>query len=150
MILNLGCGNRIMDGDNVVNHDMVRHRPEINAVHDLDITPWPWGNNHFERIDARSVFEHLRLTLIEACNECWRILRPGGQLVIVYPSADGPTAHEDPTHRWFWTERSLDYLDPDTRHGQDYPYYTLMKWRILSCGLVNGRNVKAILTPRKP
>lgn len=143
----LGAGNNIRPG--AVNHDLMRHRPEIAIAHDLDIRPWPWGDNSFDEIEARSVFEHLRLTLIDACNECWRIVRPGGRLTLLYPLAGQPTSYEDPTHRWHWTEKSLDYLDPDTQHGRDYGYYTPRKWQIASRGVVHGRNVKAILIPRK-
>lgn len=146
MILNLGAGNRILEG--AVNHDLVRHRPEICVAHDLNGLPWPWPDSAFEKIEARSVFEHLKLTLLEACDECWRILAPGGQLVLLYPWAGQVTTFEDPTHRWHWTERSLDYLDPDTQHGKDYGYYTSRKWQILAAGVVHGRNVKAVLSPR--
>jgi len=148
MILNLGAGNRIL-GEGAINHDIVKHRSEVDTVWDLNDRPWPWPDSSFEQITARSVFEHLRLTLIEACDECWRILAPGGQLMIVYPLAAGPTAYEDPTHRWHWTEASVDYLDPDTRHGQDYGYYTDRKWEIIARGVVHGRNVKAVLRVRK-
>ena len=147
MILNLGCGNRIQQG--AVNHDIAKHRPEIDIVHDLNERPWPWPDNSADMIDARSVFEHLRLTLIETADECWRILRPSGRLVVMYPLAGQATSYQDPTHRWHWTEESLDYLDPDTRHGQDYAYYTARKWRILSRGVIKDRNVKAVLEVRK-
>jgi predicted SAM-dependent methyltransferase len=146
-VLNLGAGNNPMEG--ATNHDMQRHRAEIDTAWDLDQVPWPWRDESFDLVHARSVFEHLRLTLIESADECWRLLAPGGRLVIVYPLASGPTAHEDPTHRWFWNERSVDYLDPDRRHGADYAYYTARKWTVLSSGIVHDRNVKAVLRVRK-
>lgn len=145
--LNLGAGQRIIEG--AVNHDRIKHRPEIDMAFDLDDIPWPVADGSFDAIDARSVFEHLRPTLIEVCDECWRILRPGGRLVLVYPIVGQITSYEDPTHRWHWTLHSIDYLDPDTQHGRDYAYYTARKWQILAAGEVHGRNVKAILTPRK-
>lgn len=148
-ILNLGAGDRIRTEPGAVNHDLTRHRPEIDCTYDLNHTPWCWPGDSFDLIDARSVFEHLRLTLIESCDECWRVLRPGGRLVLLYPLATGLTTYDDPTHRWYWSERVTDYLDPDTNYGRDYAYYTPRKWRILSRGVIKDRNVKVVLEPRK-
>jgi SAM-dependent methyltransferase len=148
-ILNLGCGNRIVPGQNVVNHDLTAHRPEINFCCDLNKTPWPWTYHSFDTIQMISVAEHLELTLIETLNECHRIIKPGGTLIIKYPLWNGPNTHKDPTHRWFWDLGVLDYVDPSTRDGQVYSYYTPLKWTIKSRGVIKNRNVKAELVPIK-
>lgn len=147
MILNLGAGNRLING--AVNHDLTKHRPEIDITHDLNITPWPWSDNSFEHIEFISVAEHLKLTLIESLNECWRILKPGGILIIKYPVIGAPTIHDDPTHRWFWSESALDFVDPATRYGTVNAYYTDKKWCIIERGLIKGRNLKAVMRPYK-
>lgn len=147
MVLNLGAGRRLIKG--AVNHDIVRHCPEITIIHDLNITPWPWGDCSFEEIQAISVLEHLKLTFIEALDECWRILKPGGRLVVKYPLASGPTACADPTHRWQWDEGVTDYVDPRTLAGRIYDYYTPRKWEIQSRGIIKERNVKVIMRPVK-
>lgn len=149
MKLNLGAGNRIRTGPGWVNHDRAKHRPEISAVWNLDETPWPWPDGSAEEIEAISVLEHLAITLVEALDECWRILRPGGRLTVKYPLWTTPTAHDDPTHRWWWSERVLEVFDPETKYGRDHPYYTDRKWKILSIGIIKERNVKAVLEPRK-
>ena len=146
-VLNLGCGDRVVDG--ACNHDIVKHRPEITVCHDLNTTPWPWPDNTFEMVEARSVFEHLKLTLVEACDECWRILKPGGKLSVLYPIYNGANTHHDPTHRWFWSEQVTDFLDPDTAFGKTYAYYTPRKWRVLNRGIIKERNVKVLLEVRK-
>lgn len=146
-VLNLGCGDRIIPG--AVNHDVRKHRPEIEIIHDLNSLPWPWTDNSFDQIQAISVFEHLDINLLHALDECWRILKPGGQLVVKYPLWDAPTAHDDPTHRWWWSDRALEVFDPDTKYGKDHPYYTDKKWEILDKGIIKGRNVKARMRPRK-
>jgi ubiquinone/menaquinone biosynthesis C-methylase UbiE len=146
-ILNLGAGNRIIEG--AVNHDRLKHRPEISITHDLDVLPWPWSDSSFDAIQAISVFEHLSITLIQALDECWRILKPGGQLVIKYPIYTTPTAHDDPTHRWHWSEKVLDFVDDTTRYGREAAYYTPRRWHIVSRGLIKERNVKAVLEPVK-
>jgi len=145
--LNLGAGNRIIEG--AINHDLTYHREEISIAHDLNCLPWPWNDNAFEQIQIISVAEHLKLTLIETLNECWRVLEPGGRLIIKYPHYNSSTSYDDPTHRWHWSEHVLDFVDPETRHGKDNHFYTPYKWRILERGIVHGRNVKAILEPMK-
>ena len=143
MILNLGAGNRIVPG--AINHDLTAHRPEISVMHDLNITPWPLVDNSIDEIQFISVAEHLKLTLIESLNECWRILKPGGTLIIKYPVQGAATIYDDPTHRWFWSENVLDFVDPSTRYGTVNSYYTPRKWKIVERGLIKGRNIKAVM-----
>lgn len=153
-LLNLGAGNRILIAEGqiteVVNHDISAHRPEINCVHNLNNLPWPWKNDEFHRIEFVAVIEHLRITPIEALNECWRILKKGGELTVKYPLWNSPTFHDDPTHIWGLSELSLDYVIPGTRYGEDYAFYSQYKWRLLGRGIIKDRNVKAKLTPIKP
>jgi len=146
-ILNLGCGNRIVEG--AVNHDRMRHRPEVDVTHDLNVTPWPFADNSADEIQLISVAEHLEIMLIDTLNECWRILRPGGRLIIKYPLAGSQTIHDDPTHRWFWSDKALDFFDPAKKYGQTTGFYTDRKWAILQRSIIKERNLKAVLSPRK-
>lgn len=146
-ILNLGTGTRLIAG--AVNHDLTKHSPEIDIAYDLNIRPWLWNDNEFDQIQLISVAEHLKLTLIETLNECHRIIKPGGVLIIKYPLWNGPNTHKDPTHRWFWDLGVLDYVDQTTRDGQIYYYYTSLKWKIKNRGVIKKRNVKAELIPVK-
>lgn len=148
MILNLGCGNRIIEG--AVNHDRFKHRPEVDIVHNLDIVPWPWPDNSFEEIQLISVAEHLRLTLIETLDECWRLLKPGGLLILKIPIWTSVNVHDDPTHFWpNWSDKVIDFVDPDTAYGKTTGFYTDKKWRILERGIIKERNLKARMEPRK-
>lgn len=151
-ILNLGSGNRILvgdEGDTVINHDIVAHREEINCVADLNVTPWIWRDNEFDRVEMISVAEHLKLTLIETLDELWRILKPSGELIIRYPIYTSDTIHDDPQHRWLWSARSIEYVCPDLPYGQTYAFYTVRKWRILDSGVIKNRNFKSRMTPIK-
>lgn len=127
--LNLGAGNKIIPG--AVNHDLTKHRPEIDVAHDLNVLPWPWENETFDKIVAISVFEHLRINLVEVLNECWRILRPGGILCVKLPYWQHDNAYVDPTHYWRFSVRSLMVFDPETKLGIHYGFYTERKWRIV-------------------
>jgi SAM-dependent methyltransferase len=128
-VLNLGAGNVVLPG--AVNHDIRRHRPEIDVVHDLNVLPWPWADESFDSIVAQAVLEHLRLTLIESMDECWRLLRPEGTLDLRIPWWQSDSSYRDPTHRWFFSLGTLDIFEPDTDYGRDYGFYTDRKWRFL-------------------
>jgi predicted SAM-dependent methyltransferase len=145
--INLGCGNRLR-GKGWIEHDLYRHRPEVAVTHDLNVRPWPWADNSACEIDATSLFEHLTLTLIESLDECWRILAPNGILHLKYPLHTGPFTHDDPTHRWFWSEKAVDYVDVRTKYGQEHPYYTKRKWTIKGRN-TSARNFWAQMTPVK-
>ena len=134
-VLNLGAGNRIIDG--AVNHDLRRHRPEIDVAHDLNKFPWPWADGSFDKIVALSVFEHLKPDLVETLNECHRILRPGGILALKLPLWSSEQVHDDPTHRWYFTVRSLHQFCPETRRGREYGFYTPYKWRYVKKPKIN-------------
>lgn len=128
-VLNVGCGKRIMNG--AVNHDLVKHSEGVDIAHDLNITPWPFQDNHFDQIISRAVFEHLDIDLVASLNECHRILKVGGRLDLKLPLQNGGNAYDDPTHRWFFTLKSLDYFVPSTKYGDDYSFYTTRKWKYI-------------------
>lgn len=136
-VLNLGCGNRILK--DAINHDRTKHRPEIDITHDLNILPWPFADNSFNKIVALAVFEHLDIDLVASLNECHRILKPGGIVVLKLPLQKGFNAYDDPTHRWFFTLRSLDQFCPATQRGKEYSFYTPHKWKFTKKPRINGR-----------
>lgn len=112
--LNLGAGSRIVE--TAINHDRIKHRPEIDVAHDLEDAPWPWADDSFERILMWDVLEHLPRP-IRAIEELWRISEPNGEVWIHVPWA-GPQvgAREvwrDPTHIRPYHELSFHYFDPD-------------------------------------
>lgn len=148
-ILNLGCGNKLVEG--AVNHDRIQHRPEVDVAHDLNEMPWPWPDESFDLIVARAVFEHLDRDLVQSLDECWRLLRPGGELSIKLPYWDSDNSYQDPTHRWFFSLRALDQFDPATERGQQYGFYTERKWEIIKGPRLNQArtSIHATLRVRK-
>jgi SAM-dependent methyltransferase len=148
-VLNLGAGNKIVKY--ATNHDLRQHRPEIDIAADLDFR-WPWRDESFDKVIALSVFEHLRRTLYDTMDECWRILRPGGVCHIKLPYWKSENAHNDATHHWagFGTG-VLNHLDPATKSGREYGYYTDRKWRIIKRPVLNRSETSfaALLKVRK-
>lgn len=126
-ILNLGAGKKPIEG--AVNHDRLKHSKAIDVAHDLNELPWPWADRSFDLIAAIAVLEHLDRDLIQSLNECHRILRPGGRLVVKLPMWNAARSYDDPTHRWRFTLRSLDQFCPETPRGRQYAFYTTCKWK---------------------
>lgn len=132
-VLNLGCGNKILPG--ACNTDRIKHRPEVDVVWDLNVIPWPWADDSFDQVYACAVLEHLRISLLESIDECWRILRAGGHLQMKLPYWKHEMAYNDPTHFWKCGMGVLDIFDPRTKRGHDYSFYTDRKWKILKVRL---------------
>jgi SAM-dependent methyltransferase len=75
--------------------------------HDLD-GPWPLRDHSVGLLRAHDAIEHLR-DPVHTMNEAYRVLAPGGWLMIQVPSALGQGAFQDPTHVSFWVENSFLY-----------------------------------------
>lgn len=131
MKLNLGCGADFRNG--YVNHDRTK-RPGVDVAHDLDVLPWPWKDSLAQEIRAWAVLEHLRLTLAEAIQECWRILQVGGLLIFKVPVFGARNAAIDPTHVWRvgYCRETFDFFDPTRgEFGQRGALYGLSPWQII-------------------
>ena len=126
--LNLGAGNYIIK--DAINHDVIKHRPEIDVAWDLNELPWPWEDEAFDKVAALSVLEHLRQNLLTSIDEVWRILTPGGVAIIKLPFWKAGVSWEDPTHLHLVGPGIMNQFDPRTKRGRDYRFYTRRKWRI--------------------
>lgn len=129
--LNLGTGNKPIEG--AINHDLRLDpkRPWVTVAHDLNELPWPWKDNSFDLVVAKAVLEHLRMTLFQSMDECWRILRPGGRLYLKIPYWQHDNSFADPSHYWQFSLGTLDFFDPETDVGQRYQFYPHQSWKII-------------------
>lgn len=98
MKLNLGSGNRPLEG--YVNWDK---EPSVvcELLVDLEVLPWPAANNSCEEIMMSHVLEHLGQTPTDFCRimkEIYRILSPGGTLIVKVPHPRSEGYLGDPTH----------------------------------------------------
>jgi len=80
---------------------------DADVVTDLN-DRWPFEDNSVGVIRASHIMEHLK-DPVHAMNEAFRVLAPGGWLLIEVPSTDGRGAFQDPTHVSFWNENSIWY-----------------------------------------
>lgn len=97
-------------------------------LHDADICadlekPWPFEDNSVGVLRAYHVLEHLHNT-IHFFNEAYRVLAPGGFLLIEVPSTNGPGAWSDPTHVRFFNTLSFEYFTNRQYAQYIQPQYT--------------------------
>lgn len=126
--LNLGCGNKPFEG--FVNHDVTKHSRHVDVAWDLNQLPWPWEDETFDKVAALSVLEHLQQNLLMSMNELWRILVPKGVAVVKLPHWKHNLSWEDLTHLHLVGPGAMEQLDPRTKRGHQYWFYTRRKWRI--------------------
>jgi SAM-dependent methyltransferase len=75
---------------------------------------------------------------IRFMDECWRVLKPGGQAQHVFPYAGSPGFWQDPTHINAISHVTMAYFDPLAKDsgGNLYHLYTIYRpkpWKILRC-----------------
>jgi len=116
--LHLGCGAAKLPGATGVDALAL---PGVDVVHDLNTTPWPFAEGSFDVILAHSVLEHLG-SVVDFMNEAYRVGKPGARLVIGVPYFRSVDASDDPTHRHFFTARSMDYFLDDGNARAAYAY----------------------------
>ena len=105
-VLDIGCGGRKLPGATGMD---ILALPGVDIVHDLNRQPWPLSAGSFDLVFMNHVLEHVDdvpATLAEA----HRVLRAGGRIVIQVPYFRMVDAFNDPTHKHFFTSRTLDYF----------------------------------------
>jgi SAM-dependent methyltransferase len=56
-------------------------------------------------------------------DECFRILKPGGKITLVWPGLQTARAFKDPTHRRFIPLETMDYLNATWRKNNGLSHY---------------------------
>jgi SAM-dependent methyltransferase len=107
--LHLGCGDDKQEG--FIGMDNNDHQC-VDIVHHIESFPYPIDDESCHVILAAQVAEHIdpRLT-IDFFNELWRIMRPGGQLILSVPYAGSIMYWDDPTHCNGFIETTFSYFD---------------------------------------
>ena len=126
--LNIGAGNDIKA--NYVNMDLVK-LPGIDVVHDMNNFPYPFEDNHFDKIIAFSILEHVD-DFMATMEEIYRILKPGGIIEIRVPYWNSWCRQADPTHKRGFHELTFRFFDPNSLFCSERPYYTVARFDITS------------------
>lgn len=125
--LNLGCGRKYLDG--YVNCDFV-DTVRADKYFTLDEFPYPFETGCADEVFMDNVLEHLE-DIPKVMSELHRVLRPGGRLRILVPYAKTDWALQDPTHKHFFTEHSLNYFI----EGHAYNFYSHVRFKLIEARL---------------
>jgi|TARA_B110000259_G_C13901358_1_gene357021 ubiquinone/menaquinone biosynthesis C-methylase UbiE len=98
MKLNLGCGNKILDG--YLNVDKFDYY-NVDKVHDLEKFPYPFDNDTVDEILLSHVLEHIGQdpnTFNEILKEFYRVCKNQAVIDIAVPHPRHDDFISDPTH----------------------------------------------------
>lgn len=113
MKLNLGCGDKILEG--YENFDMFPSDCRVKKL-DLNRLPLPFGDGVADEIILCHVLEHLTVHPYDVIRECYRILKSDGVLRVSLPGFSFYVHHI----RGFHTGRYLDCLVPHSDENRNY------------------------------
>jgi predicted SAM-dependent methyltransferase len=140
--LDLACGQNIRAGFEGVDLPGV---PGVHHEMNLARFPWKWADNSVGEINCSHFLEHLPMIYVDKhgnelpfgdptgkdlffafFDECYRILRPEGTMVIVVPSCRSSRAFQDPTHRRFFPSEAFVYLNEGMRKANKLDHYNVV------------------------
>lgn len=130
--LNLGCGEKYLPG--YVNCDLLSH-VRADRHFDLNRVPYPFAAGCAAEILLDNVLEHLD-DLLAVMGELHRLLAPGGRLRVWVPYGKSDWALQDPTHKHYFTEQSMNYFC----EGWAYSYYVPFRFRLIEARLFADAN----------
>jgi predicted SAM-dependent methyltransferase len=106
--LNLGCGVDIRSG--YINMDCVG-LVGVDVIHDIMNIPLPFEDNFFDEVLCKDILEHVEY--IPVLKDIYRILKPGGNLIIRVPHFTSKDAYADPTHKKLFSIDTFRYFTRD-------------------------------------
>lgn len=124
-ILDVGCGRNKTVGS--VGIDCVK-LPGVDIVHDLNVFPWPLGDEEFDMIVARHSIQHLD-NIINVMGEMFRILKHKGRVKIYVPHYASDNYNTDPTHKTHFGYRSMNYFCSNVKFH--YNFYSENKFQLI-------------------
>jgi ubiquinone/menaquinone biosynthesis C-methylase UbiE len=125
--LSLGCGESRQAG--WTNLDQYPLKEEGYVRHDLESYPWPFSDASFDVIYASHVLEHMS-DPIRFLNECHRITKIGGYLIVRVPHAARSSNNCELTHKRLYSIYTL-YNIAESRITDSYS--SIKRWsRIVS------------------
>ena len=124
-----------------------RKVPGVDIIHDVEIFPWPIPDKCCNKILLSHLWEHIKPWLsIDFMNECWRVMKLEGQLLISTPYATSHGYYQDPTHINPMNETTPTYFDPAFYL---WCIYKPKPWKIVRNAWMQNGNMEVILERRE-
>ena len=144
-VLDFGCGNDKVK--NSVGIDKIKSET-VDVVHDLDIYPYPFEDNFFDLIVCKHSISHIN-DLKKTLSEAYRILKPGGRMLIIAPHFTSDNTYTDYTIKHFFGYRTLDYFIADESGlSKKYSYYSNKKFSMINRRLFTYKSIRKSLNER--
>lgn len=145
--LDVGCGNCKQKG--FIGMDMFKHH-NVDIVHNIQKFPWPIPDNSCFQVLLSHVWEHIEPKYrFQVMDECWRICRHDGQLLIACPHDGSYLAAAHPAHYMCPNEVTFTFFDPDYEMYQACSYKKPLPWKIIRNRPNLAGVIEIILEPRK-
>jgi len=127
--LDLGCGENKYN--NYIGIDILDFKH--NIVRDVR-RGLPFCDNSCVEIKAIYFLEHIQLNedFIFVMNECFRVLKDKGKMIINVPKAGSNNSFADPTHCRFFTLDTFKCFEPKVKgdNAYSFEYGFIRKWKI--------------------
>ncbi len=118
--LNIGCGNNKEKG--FIGIDIVK-LDGVDVLAGMDCLPIK--DSAIDEIVMHHVLEHSN-DVAMTMKELYRVCRDGGILRISVPYYNSPDSFRDPTHKSFFTERTMEYFTDNCA----FNYYTKIRFEV--------------------
>jgi SAM-dependent methyltransferase len=110
-VLDIGCGASKEPG--AIGMDRLP-LPNVDVLHDMDVFPYPFGDNSFDRVVMNNSIEHVD-DPIRVLQELHRVARHGAIIHIETPHYSSCDYYTDPTHKHPFSSRTFDYIVAGTK-----------------------------------
>jgi len=147
--LDIGCGGNKQPG--FVGLD-IRALDGVDIVHDIEEIPWPLPDGCVVVALCSHVVEHInpaKFGFVNVMNEIWRVMKPGGEIVISCPHGSSQGYLQDPTHINALNEQTWTYFDPEAHQGGLYNIYKPKPWKIKMLNWSPAANIEVVLVKRE-
>ncbi|MDD5407003.1 MAG: methyltransferase domain-containing protein [Sulfurovaceae bacterium] len=143
--INLGSG--MINKEGYLNCD-IRPYKGVKHVFDVGKDKFPFEDNSVSEIIASHLLEHLEVNQLFNClDECWRILKPEGILIVDVPKGDTPAYYAHPDHKMQFIEDTFAFFQVPSG-GIDGHGYLNHFWHI-GVTLVAPQIIQAKMYPNK-
>mgnify|MGYP003799012569 CR=1 FL=1 len=126
--IDFGCGQNCTvgaDGVKFTGVDFVKCKG-VDVVHDLTKFPYPFKADSVDEIVSNHFVEHLTgEDFMKHMDECYRILKMGGKMILRHPYCFSARAFQDPTHRNFIPAERYLYFDKNWRAANRLDHYPI-------------------------